>query len=108
MDEFYETAGEEHVAREKAKARRLRKTSWWDRQIQPGVCHYCGCKVGRENLTMDHVVPLIRGGRSTKGNIVPACKACNTKKKYLLPLEWEEYVQQLREGGEENGTNDPA
>lgn len=108
MDGFYETASEKHVAREKAKARSLRKTAWWDRQIQPGVCHYCGRKVGRSNLTMDHVVPLIRGGRSTKGNIVPACKECNSKKKYLLPLEWEEYMHQLREGREENGTKNTA
>ncbi|MGD8387386.1 MAG: HNH endonuclease [Desulfobacteraceae bacterium] len=106
MDGFYETASEEHVAREKAKTRSLRKTAWWDRQVQPGVCHYCGRKVGRENLTMDHLVPLIRGGRSTKGNIVPACKECNSRKKYLLPVEWEEYVQRLREGSEENGAED--
>jgi 5-methylcytosine-specific restriction enzyme A len=106
MDGFYETASEEHVAREKAKARSLRKTAWWDRQVQPGVCHYCGRKVGRENLTMDHLVPLIRGGRSTKGNIVPACKECNSRKKYLLPVEWEEYVQRLHEEKEENGAED--
>jgi 5-methylcytosine-specific restriction endonuclease McrA len=37
---------------------------------------------------MDHLVPLSRGGRSIKGNLVPACKACNAKKKYRLP--WEE------------------
>ena len=36
---------------------------------------------------MDHVVPLVRGGRSTKGNVVPACKDCNTKKKHRLVWE---------------------
>jgi len=44
---------------------------------------------------MDHVVPLTRGGKSTKGNLVPACKACNSKKKYLLPIEWDEYLKGL-------------
>jgi 5-methylcytosine-specific restriction endonuclease McrA len=44
---------------------------------------------------MDHVVPLSRGGKSKKGNIVPACKECNSKKKYLLPIEWEEYIESL-------------
>ena len=97
MCEFYETADEKQVSREKAKARRLRKTAWWDRRVQPGVCHYCGREVGRKNLTMDHIVPLIRGGRSTKGNIVPACKECNNQKKYLLPVEWEEYLEKLKE-----------
>lgn len=83
------------IRREKEKARQLRKTHWWDSRVAKGVCHYCGRHVGRENLTMDHIVPLARGGRSAKGNLVPACKACNTKKKYLLPLEWEEYLNSL-------------
>ena len=38
---------------------------------------------------MDHVVPLIRGGRSTKGNVVPACKECNAKKRHRLAFELE-------------------
>jgi 5-methylcytosine-specific restriction endonuclease McrA len=38
---------------------------------------------------MDHVVPLVRGGRSTRGNVVPACKACNTDKKHRLTWEQE-------------------
>lgn len=83
------------IRREKEKARRLRKTNWWNSRIDKGVCHYCGRHVGRENLTMDHVVPLARGGRSSKGNLVPACKECNNRKKYLLPVEWEEYLKAL-------------
>jgi 5-methylcytosine-specific restriction endonuclease McrA len=86
---------EDQIKREKEKARRLRQSSWWERRIQRGICHYCGRKVGRNALTMDHVVPLSRGGRSSKGNLVPACKACNNKKKYLLPIEWEEYLKTL-------------
>jgi 5-methylcytosine-specific restriction protein A len=89
--------GEVGIRREKDKARRLRQSSWWMRKIQKGICHYCQSQVGREHLTMDHVVPLSRGGKSSKGNIVPACKICNNKKKYLLPIEWEEYLQSLRE-----------
>jgi 5-methylcytosine-specific restriction endonuclease McrA len=89
--------GEVDIRREKDKARRLRQSAWWMRKIQKGICHYCQSQVGREHLTMDHVVPLSRGGKSSKGNIVPACKICNNKKKYLLLIEWEEYLQSLRE-----------
>jgi 5-methylcytosine-specific restriction endonuclease McrA len=39
---------------------------------------------------MDHLVPLIRGGRSTKGNLVPACKDCNVAKKHKLAFEIEQ------------------
>ncbi len=89
---------EQEIRREKEKARRLRQSSWWMRKIQKGLCYYCQGNVGRTNLTMDHVVPLSRGGKSRKGNLVPACKACNSKKKYLLPIEWEDFLKSLSEG----------
>lgn len=76
-----------HVKREKEKARELRKTSWWKNEINKGICHYCRKKFAPEELTMDHVVPLVRGGKSTKGNIVPSCKDCNNKKKYKTPVD---------------------
>lgn len=60
------------------------------------MCYYCHRHVGREALTMDHVVPLSRGGKSKKGNVVAACKECNSKKKYLLPVEWEAYLESLK------------
>lgn len=90
-----EVVTEEQVKREKEKARNLRRTHWWDKKTQSGICHYCRRRVGRDQLTMDHIVPLSRGGKSKKGNIVPACKNCNSKKKSLLPVEWEEYVKSL-------------
>ncbi len=42
---------------------------------------------------MDHVVPIARGGRTTKGNVVTCCKACNSAKKNLLPMEWDQYLK---------------
>lgn len=90
-----EHVSEQDIKREKEKARRLRQSQWWLRRIAGGVCYYCHREVGRGQLTMDHVVPLSRGGRSRKGNIVPACKECNSKKTYFLPIEWEEYLRQL-------------
>lgn len=73
--------------REREKARALRATDWWRAQLARGVCHYCGKTVGAENLTMDHVIPVARGGRSTKGNCVPCCKECNNSKKAYTPAE---------------------
>ncbi len=98
--EFYSL--EEFIKREKAKARRLRKTRWWRKKIERGICYYCGRKVPPSELTMDHKIPLSRGGTSDRSNIVPACKECNNKKKYLLPWEWEEYLKRLREGRKED------
>lgn len=48
---------------------------------------------------MEHIVPIVRGGRSTKANVVPCCKACNSQKKYLLPVEWKEHMERLRGAG---------
>ena len=81
------------IAFQKQRARKLRQSAWWQRKISTGICYYCERRVDPGELTMDHIVPLIRGGKSTKGNLVPACKDCNNKKKYLLPIEWDEYLK---------------
>ncbi|MBP5226465.1 MAG: HNH endonuclease [Kiritimatiellae bacterium] len=78
---------EAHVARERAKAQALKQTPWWREQLRKGVCHYCGKEVGAENLTMDHVIPVARGGKSVQSNVVPACQACNQAKRCQTPAE---------------------
>ena len=87
---------EETIRRERAKARELRKTRWWQQKTAPGVCYYCSSSVAYHQLTMDHLVPLSRGGRSTKDNLVPSCKDCNNKKKTMLPVEWDDYLNRKR------------
>jgi len=88
---------EEDLRRERDKARELRKTQWWRNRIARGVCHYCGRRVAPQQLTLDHIVPLVRGGRSTRGNCVAACKECNNRKRDLLPLEWDAYLARLQQ-----------
>ncbi len=97
---FIIEVAEGELKRERAKARALRRSQWWKRKLAAGVCYYCGRQVGARKLTMDHVVPLIRGGRSTRSNVVPGCKDCNTKKQLLLPVEWEEYLRRLADSGD--------
>lgn len=84
------------LGRERRKARELRQSPWWKRRCAKGVCFYCGRTTPARQLTMDHIVPLARGGRSTKGNVVPACKDCNNRKKSLLPMEWDAYLEALK------------
>lgn len=50
-----------------------------------GRCAYCG--IIPKSLTIDHMLPLSRGGPTVKENIVPACKSCNSKKHNHLPEE---------------------
>lgn len=75
------------IRREREKAQKLKKTQWWLNALNRGICHYCSEKVTSQMLTMDHVVPLARGGTSVPGNIVPACRKCNQQKKLELPVE---------------------
>ncbi|MCB0390243.1 MAG: HNH endonuclease [Bdellovibrionales bacterium] len=85
--EFYESACESHKKRERAKARDLRNSQWWKQKLAQAICYYCELSFPPEELTMDHKIPIARGGKSTKGNLVVACKACNTTKKHLTPAE---------------------
>ncbi len=48
-----------------------------------GKCQYCGTS---KELTIDHVVPRSKGGKSTWTNLVTACKKCNSRKSDF-PLE---------------------
>ncbi|MBM4135212.1 MAG: HNH endonuclease [Nitrospira sp.] len=95
MDHFISYATEKEIKSERSKARSLKKSQWWKRKCADGICYFCKEKLTPKELTLDHIVPIIRGGKSTKGNVVPVCKECNNKKKYLLPIEWEEYLERL-------------
>jgi 5-methylcytosine-specific restriction endonuclease McrA len=96
VNQFIIEVSPQEISREKEKARELRRTRWWKNRIARGICHYCGGTFPPGDLTMDHLVPIIRGGRSTQGNVVPACKECNSRKGYLLPLEWQAYLETVR------------
>lgn len=48
-------------------------------------CAYCGAS---HNLTMEHVMPVSKGGSTTPNNIVPACKSCNSSKGAKDMIEW--------------------
>lgn len=95
-------ADPKRLKKERDKARRLRKSSWWRKRIQPGLCHYCGRSFPPELLTMDHVVPLARGGETTPGNVVPACSACNRDKRLATPVE--RILAQLQAEREDGGS----
>lgn len=49
-------------------------------------CAYCGKK--SEQLTIDHVIPLSKGGKHSANNVVPACQHCNCSKKDRTPEQW--------------------
>lgn len=51
------------------------------------TCQYCGSQPGRQDLTIDHIVPKSKGGATTWENVVAACRRCNGKKGNKTPAE---------------------
>jgi len=64
-------------------------------KIYSSPCFYCGSK-GR--ITMDHVIPLSRGGWHSIGNLVAACKSCNSSKGTKTITEWKMFKMKLAGG----------
>ncbi len=53
--------------------------------IQEGKCYYCSNPILKEKMTVDHYIPLSKGGLHDDSNIVLACNFCNCSKKDKMP-----------------------
>lgn len=51
-------------------------------------CAYCGRRGTPFSLSIEHFVPISKGGDTRTGNIVPACSGCNSSKGAKMPGEW--------------------
>ncbi len=51
------------------------------------TCQYCGAQPSRKELTVDHILPRSRGGRTVWENVTTACKRCNGRKGSRTPEE---------------------
>lgn len=71
---------------EKAPQRKSRASSEWKLirlQIAARdglVCHYCRVTVKPSSFTVDHIVPVTKGGTDNLSNLVACCRSCNSKK----------------------------
>src|SRR5262245_64322861 len=50
-------------------------------------CQYCGLRGTAIDLTLDHILPKSRGGRTLAENLVTACQVCNNRKGDRTPEE---------------------
>ena len=77
----------------KGKRRRARKYSADTRAVSRSElshlltrpCLACGT---HEAITVEHLIPLARGGRHAIGNLAPLCQTCNSSKGSMLWIEW--------------------
>ena len=51
------------------------------------TCQYCGHKLARNELNLDHVIPRSQGGKTSWENVVCSCVPCNLRKGGRTPEE---------------------
>ena len=51
-------------------------------------CMYCGVKMGKAQMTIDHWEPLENGGKNDSSNYLSACRSCNKKKGSMPARDW--------------------
>lgn len=74
-------------------------------RLQNGICAYCGNYRLQTLFTVDHVIPLSKGGRNAKRNKVGACLDCNREKADRLPT-MRELVQVIKAKTRGNAAHD--
>lgn len=61
---------------------------WLEKKVQCGnACPACGVKETEATLTVDHIIPLAKGGTNWIWNIQPLCKRCNSRKNDNIPKQ---------------------
>ena len=55
------------------------------RKIYESPCFYCGAT---ERIEADHIIPVSRGGATSVGNLISACRSCNAQKSNMFITEW--------------------
>lgn len=79
----YDLPGKPHIPHRK-------KLHTQDKLTGSEICVYCGKRLSKYTATIDHLIPLSRGGNNFKWNLVWCCKRCNHSKGSKLLSEWED------------------
>lgn len=64
---------------------------------QNGLCAYCGQHRNIKYMTVDHIIPLSKGGTDDTENLQCTCKMCNRLKSDMLPSEFTAFVRHILE-----------
>lgn len=67
-------------------SKKFNRSRVWNKKAHE--CHWCGIALTFETMTLDHVIPISKGGSNQLGNLVPSCFACNNAKGDLDPIDF--------------------
>ena len=62
---------------------------------QNGLCAYCGRHRNIKYMTIDHIIPLSKGGTDDISNLQCTCKACNNLKEDMFPSEFTDFIRHI-------------
>jgi 5-methylcytosine-specific restriction endonuclease McrA len=60
--------------------------------LEGNICYYCGCVI-KGKKTIDHKIPVVKGGTNDNENLVLACVHCNTQKNDKTEEEYREWLK---------------
>ena len=60
----------------------------WARDVKSVPCYWCGVKTRPGKRHLDHVIPLVRGGKDAVENLCVSCPPCNLRKNAKMPEEF--------------------
>lgn len=69
-----------------------------------GCCAYCGTHIDFEDMQVDHVMPLRKGGADRLDNMLPACRSCNHYKSTLTLEQFRAAVEKMPQVLERDNT----
>ena len=60
-----------------------------------GKCAYCGRHRNIKYMTIDHIIPISKGGTDDMSNLQCTCKACNNLKEDMFPSEFTDFIRHI-------------
>lgn len=98
-DDYHPASPDAPPVVKRSRRKQISKGKWHSVMMMHGYkCHWCGIGLCGDKskfnfATMDHLIPLSRGGTNQNSNLVPACHACNHKRGNQLPAETKSKIQ---------------
>jgi hypothetical protein len=63
------------------------------RKTLPNICSYCGEEIELNKVTVDHMLPVSRGGKTTEDNLCISCNSCNQEKSNMTVSEYKMFLK---------------